>query len=152
MGALGLSLCSGICTTPAPVSKPHWMRYEVCMVRIRIDESHIPHPALGVALRFAAGCIKADAGVVPLAADDAAAHRANLDRDLDARLAGDEPDVVELVGKLAGRYLGGLDVNDAKAAAVVAGGQTHRVAGDPVAVYGTVIGKANGHCGLLRSC
>ncbi|MEK9751956.1 MAG: hypothetical protein VW338_01930 [Rhodospirillaceae bacterium] len=39
------------------------------MVRIRVDESHIPHPALGVALRFAASCIKADAGVVPLAAE-----------------------------------------------------------------------------------
>ncbi|MEK9751957.1 MAG: hypothetical protein VW338_01935 [Rhodospirillaceae bacterium] len=90
-------------------------------------------------------------GIEPAAAD-AAAHRANLDRDLYARLAGDEPDVVELVGKLAGRDLSGLDMDDAKAADVVAGSQTHRVAGDPVAVYGTVIGKANGHCGLLRSC
>jgi predicted Zn-dependent protease len=39
------------------------------MVRIRIDDSHLPHADMAMPLRFAKGCIASDRSVIPLAGD-----------------------------------------------------------------------------------
>lgn len=36
------------------------------MVRIRVDESHLPHPDMAIPLRFVMGCIKGDASIVEI--------------------------------------------------------------------------------------